>query len=203
MRLRTFVFVAAAALIAACATPTRLVDSWADGDYRGAPFRRLLVMGFGEDGAGRRLFEDEFVRALKAQGVDAVPSYALGSGVRETDLDKVRELVARSAADGVLTSRLVGVERRTAVIPGQVTVVPTIAYRKGFYGYYSTAVLMQTPPTTHHYEVVRLETNLWQVIGERLVWSGATESSDPEEAHRGSRSLAETVVRALRERGLI
>lgn len=201
MRFRLILIAAAAALLAACAAPSRLVDSWQDGDYRGAPLRRLLVIGFGEDGAGRRLFEDELVRALKAQGVDAVPSYAFASGVHEADVDRVREVVAQSAADGVLATRLAGVDRRVVTTPGQV--VPTMVYRRGYYGYYPSTVLVHSPPTTRGYDVVRVESNLWQADGERLVWSGATENDDPATAHRGSRPLAETIVRVLRERGLI
>ncbi|MBW7900256.1 MAG: hypothetical protein H3C26_02180 [Rhodocyclaceae bacterium] len=203
MRFRSILIAAAAALLAACATPARLVDSWQDGDYRAAPLRRLLVLGFGEDGAGRRLFEDELVRALKAQGVDAVPSYALASGVHEADVDRVRELVTQSAADGVLATRLAGMDRRITTTPGQVTAVPTMVYRRGFYGYYPSTVWVHSPPTTRGYDVVRLETNLWQASGERLIWSGATENDDAATAHRGSRPLAETIARVLKERGLI
>lgn len=198
-----FLAVAGALLLVGCATPTRLVSSWQDTDFRGVPFRRVLVMGLGEDGASRRLFEDAFVRSLKAIGVDAVPSYTLGSGVQETDLQRVREMVQRSAADCVLTTRLVSVDKHTTVVPGQMMVVPTVAYRRGFYGYYSSAVLVQSPPTTHQFEVATLETNLWQTIGEKLVWSGVTESNDAAEARRGSAELAGTIARALRERGLI
>ncbi len=202
-RPRTFFLATLAMLLAACATQTRLVDTWQDAELRPAPLRRLLIVGIGEDGAGRRLFEDAFVSTLKARGVEAVPSYSLASGVHEADTEKIRELVARVAADGVLATRLVVVDQRTATTPGQVTAVPRMAWRRDGSAYYAGTVIVQSPPVTRHYGVVRLETNLWQVVGERLLWSGATESTDSGEAHRGSPALADTIADALRERGLI
>lgn len=199
---RIFLFAFVAALLAACATPTRLTNTWRDSTYAGAPFRHVLVMGFGSDGATRRVFEDEFVKSLQTTGVTATASYTLESGVSETDIDKVRELVKRSGADGVLTTRLVGLDKHTGVMPGQMMVVPTVGYRRGLYGYYSSAVVMQSPPTAYSYEILTLETNLWHVIGEHLVWSGTTETFAPENTKKTTQELAQVVVKTLRAQGL-
>jgi len=189
-------------LLSACVTNVQVTNSWRDADYRGGIFRRVLVMGFGDDGANRRVFEDQFVAVLRAAGVDAVPSYTLVSGLSASDLPRVKEVVARSGADGVLTTRLVGVDRRVGVYPAQPVFVPAVGYRRGgFYGYYSSVVVM--PPSTYNYDVVTLETNLWQVVGERLVWSGSTESFAPDNVREASAEFADVIVKALRAQGLL
>lgn len=188
-------------LVSACATNTRITNSWRDADYAGERFQRVLVMGFGEDGANRRVFEDQFVRTLQAAGVTAIPSYSLVSGLSESDLPAVKAAVARSGADGVLTTRLVGVDKRIAVYPSQPVIYPYVGYRRGFYGYYSS--VMVAPPTTYNYEIVTLETNLWQVVGEHLVWSGTTESFAPSDAREASATFADVIVKALRGQGLL
>ena len=188
-------------LLAACSAQTQLTNTWRDTEFRGMPFKRVLVIGFGEDGANRRVFEDEFSKSLQAAGVSAIPSYTLGSGVSETDIEKVKAMVARSGADGVLTTRLVGIDKRVNVYPGQVMVMPAVGYRRGFYNYYSSAMVM--PPSTYNYEVVTLETNLWQVVGEHLVWSGTTETFAPEDARKSSAEFAKVIVGALRGQGLL
>ena len=81
-------------LLAACSAQTQLTNTWRDTEFRGVPFKRVLVIGFGEDGANRRVFEDEFSKSLQAAGVSAIPSYTLGSGVSETDIEKVKAMVA-------------------------------------------------------------------------------------------------------------
>jgi hypothetical protein len=200
-RVHAFILGLAGLLLAACVSPTTLINTWRDSAYREPPFKRVLVIGFGEDGANRRVFEDEFSRSLVAAGVAAIPSYTLGSGVSETDLIKVKEMVARSGADGVLTTRLIGVDKRVNVFPGQVMVMPAAGYRRSFYGYYSSAMVM--PPSTYNYDVVTLETNLWHVVGESLVWSGTTETFAPEDARKSSAEFAGVIVRALRGQGLL
>lgn len=191
-----------ALLLAACATHVRLTNSWRDADFSEGRFRRVLVMGFGDDGASRRVFEDQFVAVLRGAGIDAVPSYTLVSGLSESELPRVRDAVVRSGADGVLTTRLVGVDKRVNVYPAQPVFVPSVGYRRGgLFGYYSSIAMM--PPSSYAYEVVTLETNLWQAVGERLVWSGTTESFAPENAREASAEFADVIVKALRAQGLL
>jgi hypothetical protein len=201
MKIRHLVSLFFVLLLAACAAQTKLTNTWRDSEFQGAPFKRVLVIGFGDDGANRRVFEDEFSKSLQAAGVSAIPSYTLGSGVSEADIEKVKAMVTRSGADGVLTTRLVGIDKRVNVYPGQVMVMPSVGYRRGFYSYYSSA--MVTPPTTYNYDVVTLETNLWQVVGEHLIWSGTTETFAPEDARKSSAEFARVIVGALRGQGLL
>lgn len=203
MLIRWFATLAAAGLLAACAVHTKLIDTWVDSDYRGPAFKRVLVVGFGEDGAMRRIFEEEFARTLRASGVEAVVSFELSSGVSEVDLDKVKEMVRRSRADGVLTTRVIGIDRRVSYAPAEVVVMPPAGYRRGFYGYYSSAVLVNSTTTAFNYDVVKLETNLWQVAGEHLVWSGVTEIFAPENARSASAGFARVIVDALRAQRMI
>lgn len=201
MKLRLALYLLIALLLGACASPTRITNSWRDAAYHGPRFQRVLVMGSGDDGASRRVFEDQFVRQLQAAGVAAIASYTLVSGLAESDLPRVREAVGKSGADCVLTTRLVGVERRVGVYPAQPMLMPTVGFRRGFYGYYSSVMVM--PPSTYNYEVVTLETNLWQVPGESLLWSATTESFAPEDAAKGAASLARVVIEALRGQGFL
>src|SRR5690606_39438338 len=62
-------WLAVVALLAACAT-THLKDSWKDPQFSGAPFRNVLVIGISRSDANRRLFEDGFVQALRAAGIE-------------------------------------------------------------------------------------------------------------------------------------
>lgn len=203
MLIRWLATIVTAGLLAACAVQTKLVDTWLDEDYRGPKLKRVLVIGFGEDGAARRIFEDEFARALRAAGLEAVVSFELSSGFSETDLDKVRDMVRRSRADGALTTRLIGIDRRVSYGPSEVVVMPPAGYRRGFYGYYSSAVIVNSATAAYNYDVVKLETNLWQVAGEHLLWSGTTEIFAPENVRDASAGFAKVVVDALRSRGLI
>lgn len=199
---RRFLLVCLLAIsVAGCVDSVRIRQSWRDMAYAGPRFERLLVVGFGEDGARRRIFEDEFVRALRAAGVTATASYTLVPGLSESDLPKVREALARAGADAVLATRFVGVDKRLHVHPAHPVFMPSIGYRRGFHGYYSAVVM--APPTAYQYEIVTLETSLWNANGDALVWSGTSESFAPDDARQGAFELARTVIAVLRGQGLL
>jgi hypothetical protein len=54
---------------------TKVVNTWENPQYVPARFTRILVIGVSQQASVRRAFEDAFVTRLKAEGVDAVPSY--------------------------------------------------------------------------------------------------------------------------------
>ena len=73
--------------LASCSTTT-IVDQWQSPGYTGGPFKRILVVGITKEAMTRRIFEDEFVKQLKARGTDAIASYTLIA--EEGPVDKAR-----------------------------------------------------------------------------------------------------------------
>ncbi|MCZ7565802.1 MAG: hypothetical protein M5U08_20080 [Burkholderiales bacterium] len=197
------VSVLAAALLAGCAPSTRLTNAWVDPEYAGPPFRKVLVLAISRESGQRRTFEDEFAAKLRAAGVEAVPGYRLLPEDGEVAREKLAETVRRAGADGAIVTRVLSVDRRTAYSPGYVTVVPSIGYRRDFFGFYGSAWAVTVPPQAYRYDVVVVETNLWRTADGTLVWSGTTQTTDPGELRREIAGYAEVIIGALRERGLI
>ena len=63
-------------LLGACSS-TVLRDSWRDPQWSAGPLRSVLVIGVARSPAHRRIFEDGFTRALRAEGTGASASYPL------------------------------------------------------------------------------------------------------------------------------
>jgi hypothetical protein len=63
-------------LILPACTSTKFSTVWKDTTYQGHP-KKILVINAFPNPANRRLFEDEFVKALKDRKVDAVVSYTV------------------------------------------------------------------------------------------------------------------------------
>jgi hypothetical protein len=188
--------------VAGCAS-TRVTNAWRDPGYAGPAFTRLLVLGVGHEGGIRRTFEEEFSRKLAAAGVHAVPGYQLIARDGKVPDDELRSAVVKAGVDGVLITRLVRVDVRTRYVPGHVMVMPAYGYHDSFYGYYGASWAYVWPPTVEQYEVVTLETNLWDARSERLVWSAMTESFAPTDIRRATGEFAGVVIGALREQSLI
>ena len=54
---------------------TTIPVSWKNPNYQGEGFKKLFVIGVGEDDAARRLFEDTFAKALSYEGAAAQASW--------------------------------------------------------------------------------------------------------------------------------
>ena len=156
-----------AIFIAACAT-TRLTSAWKDPAYNGQP-RKIMVIEVAKKPAIKRIFEDEFVRQLKAHGVDAVASYTVMSDQVQDDHMVIARKVKEQGADAVLISRLVS--KKTVH-----TYYPPANYGNcwDYYGYCSQS--MYAPGYTAEDEYALMETSLYDARNDKLIWSAASET---------------------------
>jgi len=190
-------------LVSGCAPATKLTNAWVDASYKGPPFQNLLVLGISKVPSTRRTFEDEFSAKLRAAGVKAVPGYTVLPESGKVETPVLAGILKKMGADGAIVARVLDVDRRTAYSPGYVTVIPSVGYARGFYGFYGSAIAVSTPPTPYQYEVVVVETSLWQTRDATLVWSATTQTTDPGEIRKEIAGYADIIIGALRERNLI
>jgi hypothetical protein len=196
---RVACWVAAAVIVAACAS-TSLVNQWKSPDFHGPPLKKILVMGVSKQPAPRRIFEDEFSAALKADGVAAVPSYTVIADDGQASQAVLEKAVKDVGADGVLVTRLVSRQQKTQVSPGFYQPMPAM----GFYGWYSSAwVGYYEPPTVYQYDVVTAETSVYGLNAGELLWSGTTETFAPEDVAKETRGFAKIIIGALRKAGIV
>ncbi len=185
--------------LAGCAS-TSLTNQWKNPSYSGPPIKKVLVVGVTKQPGPRRVFEDEFAAALKAAGVDALPSYTLIKEDGQADESVVRQAVREARADGVLVTRLVKVEQKTQISPGYYGPTPAV----GFYGWYSSAwVGYYEPPTVYQYDVVTAETSLYGLRADELIWSGTTETFSPQDVKKETQGFAKIIIDALKKQGII
>jgi len=190
-----------AVVVAACASSSRLVDTWVRPDYSGGPMRSMLVLVVRKDPVRRRIWEDAFVSALAEKGVRATPSYH-DFPDRPPREEEVRQEVERSRYDGVLLARALSVEERRTYVRPSAAVYPVGPYWSGFYrGYVTVWRRVYRPGYVESTKVVSFETSVWSAEG--LVWSGRSETRDPISAREFSEELSRLIVPALGKDGLV
>ena len=194
---------AALALLAACAATT-IVEQWQCPAYTGGPFKRILVVGVTTQATTRRVFEDEFVRQLKARGTDAVASYTFIPEDGPASRERLAQAVKQSGADGVIATRIVKGERKTQVMPG----APVFPMSRDSYGYYGAGFAgvwtgYAVPPTVIQHEDVKVESQLFEARDASLVWSARSDVFAPTDPRKDSADFAATLIKALAERKLI
>jgi hypothetical protein len=204
MRGRGFTVTILLALLTACAS-TSIVEEWQSPDYKGGPFKRLLVVGVTKEATVRRIFEDEFVRQLRARGTDAVASYTLIPEDGQVDRPRLERAVQESGADGVVITRVLKVEQRTQVVPGTPAFpgFGTDIYRHYGTGWGGVWTGYASPPAVFQYEEVRAETKLFGARNAALVWTAQSEVFAPTDARKDSADFAARIIAALASRKLI
>lgn len=160
--------------LVSCAA-TQVVNVWMDDGFKGRKISKTLVIGVTPKEETRKLFEDTFSRKLKERNVDAVSSYTVlpqGSMAdKETIVAKVKQL----GADSVLVTKLVDRKTVRTYVPGQTYVAPAGPYYN-YYGYYRTSyAYAHTPGYTIDDDVALVETNLYDVSSEKLIWTAHSE----------------------------
>ena len=172
--------------LAACAT-TSVVNQWRDPAWTGPPAGNVVVVGIARNEATRRVFEDTFANELRKAGLQAESAYAtIQPG--ENGRIPLSEFVRQSNADAVLTTRVQRVQQKVDVSPGYYG-YPGYG---GFYGWYGGA--WASAPMVSQYEVVTLETTVWDPHNEKLIWAATTERVASTDIPQVTEQLAQTLI---------
>src|SRR5580765_4758721 len=168
-------------LLVSCGPTTKITKSWTDPSFTPAvaqSFNKILVMGLLKDESTRRIAEDKMVKSFKT--VTAVQSYSYlqpADTIREVVDDKLK----KDGFDGVVIMRLADVDKSVSYVPGT-------GYG-GWYGYrYSSPGYYQEDKTFY------IETNIYSLPSNKLLWSGTTESLNPNKLDR----VVDDIISALR-----
>jgi hypothetical protein len=201
--IRILLFLMAAATLAACSkTKTSIPLSWRDPTFGESVFKKLFVIGVGEDEGARRLFEDTFAKALAHEGTSAQASWGLLPQSTQLSEEQVRGAIEGGGFDGVLVTRLLGVQQSEEYVPPSTHTVPT-SYR-GYYGYYNTSyAVVHEPGYFKTNTTFRLATNLYSVSTGGLVWSGQSNTLNPASLTDVIDSMTKAVARELKVQKLI
>jgi len=187
------------AFILSCAS-SRVTSTWKDSNYSGGPIDRVLVMGISDETHPRRIFEDVFVKEFNAVGVEALASYSIFPEDREFDAAEIKAAARDRNIGKVLMTHLVGVEKKEVYHPPVST--PAYTYTYGNY-YHSVYTYTHQPGYITEHEYVKLESGLYDADTEKLIWSAATETVDPDNVAKAVRGLSQVIFKHLRESGLL
>jgi hypothetical protein len=194
-----FVITATMALTG-CSTTKMLVSEWSNPGYRAASFKRIMVGGLGGQTSIRRNFEDQFVSQLRANGVNAVPSYRYTPDDDRIDETKLKEAAQMAGVDAAIIVRSISVEEKAEVGPSY---YPTPAF--GIFGRHLSASWygLYGAPSVHRYTVYTSEATLYHLSNNEVVWTGTVQTTEPENVDHAISKYVETVINALNEKNLL
>ena len=203
MRIRTFLSVVVLLAVAAGCASTSIRDSWAVDDIATrSPFDKILVMYIDPTEGTRRDAEDALVSRLG--GGRAVASYSLFSAQdlqnAEGNQSQIADRLRSEGFDGAVVMRVVDEDQELSYSPG----MTYPAYYGGFYDFYGYGWGMaSTPGYMRTNTIVSVETNVYDLNDDDLVWAGVTQTTNPSQIAGMVNEIADAVEKNLRDRGLI
>lgn len=172
-------------ILTSCSS-TSEISTWKDKSYSGN-VKNVLIIVVAEKPGIRRVFEREYMMQLKNRGVNAVPSYEIIPADKMMDKDTILSKIKGMGIDSVLVTSLVSKTRITT-------------YHPGWYGHYSNAYGRKFTD-----DIVNLETNLYDVKSEKMIWSILSETTimQGESSFKKIQPFVETILKNLSENNLI
>ena len=188
-----------------CGPTTEIIGEWSEDEYKTGSIDKLLILGIVDQKKPllKRKFEDGLVDAFKGGGIDAVASMDYIPYDEIIDSTTFEKYFNEMELDAVLVSRLVGLDKERRVQAGYAYVIPYNSYY-GFYGhYYASIKYANTSSYLSKNVVVVLETNLYETKDKKLIWSGISETLDPDKASDVINSLGAALVYKLSSEGFL
>ena len=196
--LHLFLTVFASFLLSCATTTTTLTDVWKDKDYQGKAQKIVVIMA-AKSPENRNLFEDRFTAELQARANNAMQSYRLITMDQLPDKELVKSKIKSSGADTVLVSRLVDTKTIESYMPGQIYVVPDVYY--GWGSYYDILFVGQS--YTGDVQIAYIETNVYDMKTEKLIWSAHTKTERTEGEQQLINEFSKVMIKKLSSDGII
>lgn len=177
-----------ATLLTGCSS-LKVVETWHKPAAQGH-YKKVMILGVGNDETKRKLFEDIIVDELRRNMVAAVASHTILPDLDRTDRDGVVAAVKAAGCDAVLTTRPLAVGDSTVSQQGA----------DGSPGY----VYGVAPMTTQgNFLKATLQAALYDTSKEELVWSATMQTSDGDRLAKVSRAMGAFFFESLRKDGLL
>ena len=189
-------------LLSSCAS-SKITGQWKDPELGAKQYSHILVIGVAKQPDRRKFYEDEFVKQLNRQGVMAIASHTIIPRDKMQDKDAIVKSIEGLNVDGVLITRLQGIKEATQLTPASSYQMP-YGYYTNMYDYYNSSFSIAPSVSvaeTHPY--LQLETNLYDVGTEKLVYSITTNTFIRQKLESRLTAYIETVVQQLKDNKLL
>jgi len=204
---------AAVLALSACASNSppqsgsQFIDSWKDPEAQplqvhGAKVVAVVMM---QDPKARRLAEDALAREITALGAQGVAMYTIApSDVTPKEGEtKTRAAVESIGAKGVVVMRPVDVNHRAVQTNTPSSNDVYGGYWGGYYGIGWNDPWVDKAPDVRTDVVATVETFVFSLPQNKLVWTGTSETINPTNAEKFIHQLAADATKELQRQGLI
>jgi hypothetical protein len=191
------------ALILSSCSSTKIISSWKDPNTKvhANQWKKILVVALLKNETSRRKAEDEMVKQLGQKGTTSY-SYLGDENYTKTNEEELRKRMKNDGFDAAITMRLVDVDKEKIYTPAQHHLYPV--YYNSFSRYYQRSWYFYTTPG--YYTVTKkfiIETVIYSIEEDKIIWSGITETYNPENVEKLTNEIATVIHDKMITEGFI
>lgn len=193
-----------------CAPATRITGTWKNPEAEPQSYNKVMVVALSDNVRARQTVETDMQAQLQQRGVESTrsidefpPTMGQKGG---PDVNQILSKVREQGYDAILTVALLDEETETRYVPGTYGYAPITRFGwygrfRGYYTYWYPTIY--DPGYYTEEKIYFLETNLYDVTSEQLLWSAQTESHSPASLRKASVNLAELTVNRMAQEGML
>ncbi|MEE8553500.1 MAG: hypothetical protein V3S72_09385 [Desulfobacterales bacterium] len=185
-------------LIISC-SGTEITHKQVNETYKGKPVSNILVIAITGNEDSRRSFERKFVAHLESIGVEAISSEDVIPMPPNLEMKKetIKNAVNQFENDAVIITHLIDKEEKGAHTRGG-------HGQSGYFGFYHMwHSYAHDPGYSSTRKTLRLETNLYDVKTEELIWSGQSKTWSKDSKYQIINDVVKVVINDLQNNKLI
>ena len=182
---------------------SKITGQWKDPELGSKKYSHILVIGVAKQPDRRKFYEDEFAKQLNRQGVMALASHTIIPRDKMQDKESIVKSIQGLQVDGVIITRLKGINEQTKVSHGSTYRVPYGYYNRmdDFYSNSFSTAPSVSYAETHEYLI--LESNLYDAETQKLAYTITTDTFIRQKFKSRITAYIETIVRQLKNNNLL
>jgi hypothetical protein len=179
----------------------KFTSAWRSPDAGSVSFagKKVAALVIAQDDSLRVSGEEALVRELTARGLQSVATYRIAPKEELQSADRAKGWFEKANVDGVVAMRPVSKDKRTTYNPGT-WVNPYYSTLWGYYGYGWGS--MYIPGSVERDTIVVVETTIYSVPRNQLLWAAVSETKNPKTLQRFVEDLVKESVKELHKQGL-
>jgi len=209
MKNSPFVLLIITLFLAACSSPKESTTGiWVNKDkIQGKSFNKIFIVVMTADPEARSTVENDLAAVATSRGHPVVKSIdVITTSLKDPKLPTKDEVVAKvkeTTCDAVFVATLLKKEESVGYTPGTsaYSVAPYQTYYPGYYSYWYPSV--STPSYYDHEKTYFMQSNLYDVASEEIMWSVKSKIFSPETLKKFSKQYTSTLVKQLEKEKLI
>ena len=208
MKIKIFSLLLFAFFLTECGPSQKIIGSWADPEAASkGPFNKVFVVVLTQNPDASFIIESQMANKLVSRGFKVVMSTDMFppnfSFTKDYTKEQLAEALHKEGCEAVLVLALLDTKTVESYHPGTTYYPTSYGYYNSFYGYYNYYYPQVYSPG--YYSVDKtyyLETNLYDLTSDKLLWSVQSEAKNPSDLDSWFENYSNLLINHLKSKGL-